>query len=59
MAEELLLLAGLHDGRDASDEVGGLLADLGSLVVQPPLDRAADLAQVGLGTPVKVKGEYV
>eukprot|EP00955_Chlamydomonas_euryale_P007439 78823-Chlamydomonas_euryale.AAC.16 len=45
--------AHLHDWRDARNEVGGLLPDLGRLVVEPPLDRAADLAQVGLGAPPK------
>ena len=48
MAHELLLLAGLHDDGNPGDEVGGLLAHLGRLVVQPPEDGAADLGQVRL-----------
>mmetsp|Transcript_146 Transcript_146/g.351 ORF Transcript_146/g.351 Transcript_146/m.351 type:complete len:636 (+) Transcript_146:233-2140(+) len=53
MGQQRLLIACLHDWRDARNEVGGLLPDLGRLVVEPPLDRAADLAQVGLGAPPK------
>mmetsp|Transcript_35590 Transcript_35590/g.84480 ORF Transcript_35590/g.84480 Transcript_35590/m.84480 type:complete len:456 (-) Transcript_35590:1465-2832(-) len=47
MVQELLLSAPLHDGGDAADEVCSLLAHLGALVVQPPLQRPADLGQVG------------
>jgi len=43
MPQQLLLVARLHDGRDARDEVGRLLPDLGRLVVEAPLDRAAHL----------------
>jgi len=39
----------LHDHSDASDEVSSLLADLGTLVVEAPLDSTADLGQVRLG----------
>jgi len=39
----------LHDHSDASDEVSSLLADLGALVIEAPLDGTADLGQVGLG----------
>ena len=48
VAHELLLLARLHDGGDAADEVGHLLAHLGRFVVQTPQDGAADLRQVRL-----------
>ncbi len=33
----------LHDDSDAGNEVRSLLADLGALVVQAPLDRTTDL----------------
>ncbi len=38
-----------HDNRDACDEVSSLLSDLGALIVEAPLDGAADLGQVRLG----------
>ena len=50
MSHELLLLAGLHDDGNPGDEVGGLLAHLGRLVVETPEDGAADLGQVRLHT---------
>eukprot|EP00053_Salpingoeca_punica_P017422 m.167819 g.167819 ORF g.167819 m.167819 type:complete len:1096 (+) comp17202_c1_seq2:150-3437(+) len=53
VVEELLLLALHHDDGDAGDEVGGLLADLGVLVVEAPEDGAADLREVGLGPRVE------
>ena len=40
-----LLPAGLHDDSDASDEVSGLLAHLGTLVVETPLDGTTDLGE--------------
>ena len=48
MTHELLLLAGLHDDGNPGNEVGGLLAHLGRLVVETPENRTADLGQVGL-----------
>jgi hypothetical protein len=48
VAHERLLVARLHHDGDARDQVGRLLPDLGELVVQPPLDRAADLREVQL-----------
>ena len=45
VAHELLLPAGLHDDSDASNEVSGLLAHLGTLVVEPPLDGTTDLGE--------------
>mmetsp|Transcript_30967 Transcript_30967/g.55423 ORF Transcript_30967/g.55423 Transcript_30967/m.55423 type:complete len:657 (+) Transcript_30967:141-2111(+) len=44
-----LLPALFHDARDARDEVRRLLSYLGALVVEAPLDGAADLREVGLG----------
>ena len=38
----------LHDDGDLGDEVAGLLAHLGRLVVEAPEDGAADLGQVRL-----------
>jgi hypothetical protein len=43
MPQQLLLVAGLHDRRNAGDEVCCLLADLGTLVVEAPLDGATYL----------------
>ena len=42
------LLTGLHDHSRTGDQVSGLLADLGRLVVQTPQHRTADLWKVGL-----------
>eukprot|EP00962_Isochrysis_galbana_P056214 scaffold28112_cov112-Isochrysis_galbana.AAC.2 len=49
VAHELLLVARAHHHGDPRDEIGGLLPHLGRLVVEPPLDGAADLRQVRLG----------
>mmetsp|Transcript_43295 Transcript_43295/g.113771 ORF Transcript_43295/g.113771 Transcript_43295/m.113771 type:complete len:555 (-) Transcript_43295:926-2590(-) len=48
VAHELLLAARAHHDGDARHEVRRLLPHLGGLVVEPPLDRAADLWQVRL-----------
>ena len=42
------LEAYLHDNCDAGNEISSLLADLGALVVEAPLDGATDLGQVRL-----------
>mmetsp|Transcript_9935 Transcript_9935/g.17046 ORF Transcript_9935/g.17046 Transcript_9935/m.17046 type:complete len:337 (-) Transcript_9935:2069-3079(-) len=49
MAHELLLPALHHHHGDSRDKVRRLLAHFRALVVQPELDRPADLRQVGLG----------
>ena len=46
VVQELVLPAALHDRRDLADEVRALLAHLGGLVVEAPLERAADLREV-------------
>mmetsp|Transcript_26895 Transcript_26895/g.58347 ORF Transcript_26895/g.58347 Transcript_26895/m.58347 type:complete len:263 (-) Transcript_26895:1857-2645(-) len=48
MPQQHLLAAALHHDGDARDEIGGLLTDRGGLVVEAPLDCAADLGEVGL-----------
>mmetsp|Transcript_11483 Transcript_11483/g.22235 ORF Transcript_11483/g.22235 Transcript_11483/m.22235 type:complete len:601 (-) Transcript_11483:2097-3899(-) len=49
VAHELLLLASAHHDGDARDKVGRLLPHLCALVIEPPLDGAANLRQVRLG----------
>ena len=41
--------AHLHDNSYAGNQVSSLLADLGALVVEAPLDGSADLRQIRLG----------
>ena len=44
-----------HRRRDGRDEVGRLRPDFRLPVVQPPLDRPADLGQVGLGPATQAR----
>mmetsp|Transcript_47908 Transcript_47908/g.101820 ORF Transcript_47908/g.101820 Transcript_47908/m.101820 type:complete len:299 (-) Transcript_47908:1446-2342(-) len=48
MSHELFLPARLHHHGDPTDEVGGLHAHRGRLVVEAPLDGPRDLLEVGL-----------
>lgn len=51
--QQLALPAGVHHRGDPGNQVRRLLADLGVLVVEPPLDGAADLREVGLGAKLE------
>jgi methylmalonyl-CoA mutase cobalamin-binding subunit len=53
MPHQLLLAAGLHHHGNAADQIGGLLTNLGALVVQTPLNQMGNDAKVGLDAHVK------
>ena len=50
LVEELILTALLDDNSEARSEIGGLLTNFGTLVVETPEDRRDDLGKVRLDT---------